>query len=949
MNYRFSRFQIILGALVVVVAVGIITSFYTDFLWFQSLQLHGVFWRMVKARWAAAFVFGIPALLLVGVNLWLAERYTRQALSAGTYFRDPDSAGPAVPPSRVGYLVVGAVVVLLLGNIGSSQWPLLLRYLNDQPFNLTDPIFSRDVGFYVFLLPFYKFLANYLLGALILSGVLVGLVYLAGGLIRVQERIQMIPRALAHVSVLFGLFLLDVAWIYRLKIYGLLYTEGDVVFGASYADVNVEIWVYWLLVLVFLGAAGLQFANTRALGKRFPMIGLACLAAGIAILGWLPAAVVQKLVVQPSELARETPYLAHNISATRYAFGLDGIEEVPFEASEDLSRADVQANPLTIRNVPIWDERPLVQTYQQVQEIRPYYVFAGVDVDRYRVDGVYRQVMLSAREMDTGRLPDQARNWVNERLQYTHGYGVALSPVDHVTPEGLPALMVKDIPPVFPPGLEIERPELYYGEGDMGYVLVKTGMQEFDYPKGDGNKFSTYEGKGGAELGGILARAAFAVRFRDINLLLSNYIESESRIMLRRQIHDRAEAIAPYLQYDSDPYLVISNGRLYWILDAYSTTDMYPYATRGGRAYINYIRNSVKVVMDAYDGTLTYYRMDYDDPIIAAYDEMFPGLFVSVETMPADLRNHLRYPKDMFKLQATLYRSYHMQDVQLFYNQEDLWEIPNEIYSDRAQMIQPYYIIVKLPGEESEEFLLMAPFTPARKDNMIGWMAARCDGENYGDLLVYRLPKDRLIFGPMQLEARIDQQPEISSQLTLWGQKGSEVIRGNLLVIPIERSFMYVEPVYLQARQEVEPPAYQGGPGGPSDPTEQWRQPPRREIRSAAIPELKQVIVAFSGRVIMRDTFREALADLFEMDESSIASQQPIAGLEVSAATPGVTVRSAAAMASEAESQYRRVQSALKDWDWAGAGEGMQALERTLAELRSALNDSISEKRKTKP
>ena len=941
---RLNRFQIVLGALVVVVVGGVIASFYTDFLWFESLKRQGIFWTIVKARWSAAFVFGIPAALLVGLNLWLAERFTRQALLAGTFFRDENAEGETVPPSRIGYLVVGAVVVLLLGNIGASQWALLLRYFNDQPFNLTDPIFSRDVGFYVFALPFYRFLANYLLGSLILAGVIVGLIYLAGGSIRVQERIQMLPKALGHLSVLFGLFLLDIAWIYRLKIYGLLYSEGDVVFGASYADVVVEIWVYWLLVLVFIAAAGFQFANIRALGKRFPMIGLAALAIGVAIVSWLPAAVIQKLVVQPSELDRETPYLEYNIAATRHAFGLDDIEEKPFEASEDLSRADVEANPLTIRNVPIWDERPLVQTYQQVQEIRPYYVFAGVDVDRYRIDGVYRQVMLSAREMDTDRLPSQARNWVNERLQYTHGYGVALSPVDHVTPEGLPALMVKDIPPVFPKGLEIERPELYYGEGETGYVVVNTSMQEFDYPKGDENKFSTYEGAGGVEMGGFFGRLTFAIRFRDINLLLSNYIEPQSRIILRRQVHDRAEAIAPYLQYDSDPYLVISEGRLFWILDAYTTTDMYPYATRGGRNYINYIRNSVKVVMDAYDGTLTYYRMDVDDPIIASYDEMFPGLFVPVATMPADLKAHLRYPKDMFKLQATLYRSYHMQDVRLFYNQEDLWEIPNEIYSDHAQMIQPYYIIVKLPGEEREEFLLMAPFTPARKDNMIGWMAARCDGDSYGDLLVYRLPKDRMIFGPMQLEARIDQQPEISSQLTLWGQKGSEVIRGNLLVIPIERSFMYVEPIYLQARQEIEAPAYQGG-GGPPDPTEQWRQPPRREIRSAAIPELKQVIVAFGGRVIMRDTFRQALADLFEMDESSVGRTEEISSGALSRETSGTGARSAAAMATEAENQYRRVQAAMKDWDWAEAGEGMQALEETLAELRSELNDTTDQTR----
>ena len=932
---RQLRLLLVLTAVFVgVVGAGILASYYTDWLWFRSLDFQSVFWRMIRARFTTGVLFGIQAALLVGINLWVAGRFTQRALRVAGSLWEGGEVPEALLRSRGGYLVIGGLLVFIMANIGSGQWPLWLRYIHSQPFGVADPIFGRDVGFYVFSLPFYRFVANFLLGGLIVSGLVVGMIYVFGGGIRFQQRIEVLPWSRAHLSALGGLLLLVIAWIYRLKIYALLYSEEWVAFGAGYVDVNVQVWTYWLLVLLFLGAAVLLFVNIRSRGTRLPLIGGGLLVGGAVIVGSVPSVLVQKLVVEPSELAREAPYIQHNIQATRRAYGLDRIEEQPFEAAENLTRADIEANPLTIRNVRIWDERPLLQTYQQVQEIRPYYVFPDVDVDRYTVNGVYRQVMLSAREMVTDRLPAQARNWVNERLQYTHGYGVAMSPVNQVTPEGLPSLMVKDLPPVSAPGLEIDRPEIYYGERAYAYVVVKTSMQEFDYPMGDENKFSTYQGVGGVPMGGFFDRLAFAIRFTDLNLILSNYITAESRIMLRRQIRARVSAIAPFLQYDSDPYMVVSEGKLYWIMDAYTTTDMYPYSTRGGRTRINYIRNSVKAVVDAYNGTVSYYRMDTQDPIIAAYAEIFPGLFRDLGEMSEDLRTHLRYPKDMFKYQAMIYRSYHMQDVQVFYNQEDLWEIPNEIYRDRPQMMEPYYIIVKLPGEEREEFLLMVPFTPARKDNMIGWLAARCDGENYGDLLVYRLPKDRMIFGPMQLEARIDQQPDISSQLTLWGQGGSEVIRGNLLAIPIGRSFLYLEPIYLQARQESEAPAFQGGGGAPEQPQ---RSPLRRGVRSTAIPELKQVIVAFGGQVIMRDTFEEALSDLLGIGDASAARLDEMAAGEMSIAPSGAVLRSAAKMAAEAEAHYQRVQISLQEWDWAGAGEEMEALERTLTELREAL------------
>ncbi|MDP6039785.1 MAG: UPF0182 family protein, partial [Candidatus Latescibacteria bacterium] len=521
------------------------------------------------------------------------------------------------------------------------------------------------------------------------------------------------------------------------------------------------------------------------------------------------------------------------------------------------------------------------------------------------------------------------------RLQYTHGYGVAMSPVTHVTPEGLPSFFIKDIPPVSDaPELQISRPEIYYGERSYGNVVVKTSTDEFDYPRSDGNAFTTYEGNGGVPMNGFMDRLAFSIRMMDPNLLLSSYMKPGSRIMFERQIVQRARKIAPFLFFDSDPYLIVSEGRLYWILDAYTTTNMYPYSKRMGRSQINYIRNAVKIVVDAYHGDITFYQAE-DEPIISAYAAMFPSLFKSINTMSADLRAHVRYPVDLFRIQATMYREYHMQEVQVFYNQEDLWEIPNEIYSDRPQAMEPYYIIVKLPGEEREEFLLLVPFTPAKKDNMIGWLAARCDGENYGDLLVYTLPKDKLIYGPMQLEARIDQQPDISSQLTLWGQRGSEVIRGNLLAIPIESSFLYVEPIYLQARQEPDQVQQQGF-GEEGGAPQGQRQQPRDLRQSTAIPELKQVIVAFGGQVIMRDTFEDALNDLFGAGTgrtltSSTSEKTP------SSTTEQPAIQTAADLAAEADLQFQQVRESMKNWDWKTAGEAMSKLEQSILELKKSL------------
>ena len=925
---RTNRMVILLVALVAFFAVSFLVRYYTDWLWFQALDYSSLFWGMLRARFASGIIFGAIAAALVFPNIYVAGIFTRHALSlGGGPMEGQEVPGEAILKSKIGYLVAAGILVLILGNIGAQQWPVVWRYLHDQPFGVADPIFDRDVGFYVFVLPFYQFFANFVIGCLVVSAVFSGLVYAAAGGIRFQEKVEVMPKPLGHFSVIGGIFLLVMSWKYRLKVFDLLFAKGSVFSGAGYVDVNVQIWAYWLLVIVFFVTGVLVLMNARSQSRRLPMIALGVLVGGAVVIGSVPGSVVQKLIVEPSELDKEGPYLAHNIEATNRAYGLDRIEEQPFEASEDLTRADIEANPLTVRNIRIWDERPLKQTYQQIQEIRPYYVFPNVDVDRYTVDGVYRQVMLSGRELDTNRLPEQARTWQNERLQYTHGYGVAVSPVNKVTSEGLPEFMVQDIPPIWEPGLEIDQPEIYYGERSYGYAITRTSIKEFDYPQGDGNQWTYYEGAGGVSVGSFFKKLAFTIRFMDVNILLSNFLQPESRIMFRRQIQERVQTLLPFLYpfYDSDPYLVISEGRLFWIQDCYTTTNMYPYSTRSGRAGINYIRNSVKAVIDAYNGTVTFYQADAEDPIVNAYGQMFPGLLKPISEMPADLRKHVRYPIDLFRTQAARYRDYHMQEVQVFYNQEDLWEIPNEIYRDQAQMMEPYYIIIKLPGETREEFLLMVPYTPAKKDNMIAWLAARCDGDNYGDLLVYKLPKDKLIYGPMQLESRIDQQTEISSQLTLWGQRGSEVIRGNLLAIPIESSFLYVEPIYLQARREPERAPVQPGQEGEQGQQRQ-QQPRRQDERSTAIPELKQVIVSFAGQVLMRNTIEDGLNELF--GEKRARTKGPAGGVV------STISRTAVELAAKAESHFQSVKSALQKWDWTNAGKQMEALEQTIKDLK---------------
>ncbi|MGB9847022.1 MAG: UPF0182 family protein, partial [Desulfotomaculales bacterium] len=511
-------------------------------------------------------------------------------------------------------------------------------------------------------------------------------------------------------------------------------------------------------------------------------------ALSVALLVIYPS-LLQKLVVIPNEMEREKPYIENNIKMTRIAYDLNTVEKKSFPAGKTITAQDLQENEDTVKNIRLWDYRPLQQTYSQLQEMRTYYEFKDVDVDRYTVDGHYRQVMLSARELNVNSLPE-AKTWVNQHLKYTHGYGIAMSPVNEVTSEGLPEFFIKDIPPVTRTNLKVERPEIYFGELTNQYVLVNTRSQEFDYPVGEENAWSTYQGKSGVQINSLFRRVIFAVAFHDYKLLLAGDVTNESQVLYYRNIVERARKVAPFLLYDGDPYIVLSEGKLYWILDAYTVSNMFPYA-EPFQEDLNYIRNAVKVVIDAYTGQVSFYAILPDEPVLKAYEKIFPGLFLPFEKMPADLKNHIRYPEDLFTIQAKKYAVYHMEDYRVFYNKEDKWNLPSELFGAEEQTMEPYYTIVHLPGEERPEFIQIMPFTPQNKKNMIAWLAGRSDGSDYGKLFVYEFPKQELVYGPMQIEARINQDTLISQQITLWDQGGSRVIRGNLLVVPIKDALLY--------------------------------------------------------------------------------------------------------------------------------------------------------------
>ncbi|MFC2002663.1 UPF0182 family protein [Chloroflexota bacterium] len=894
-------FLVLAGVLVLFILINISKGFYTEWLWFKSLGYGGVYTTILKTKVLVFFSAAVIFCILFLGNLVLA---TRLSPKSGANFWPWAIARRLQQIFRLSVILGTALLSLIFGLVAQGNWQVILRFFNGQPFGITDPVFHKEVSFYVFSLPFLNLLQGWLLGVLIITLLASAGVYLLSYTVQ-QLRFDLARPVLTHVGglamAILGLF----AWGYWLGIWELVFSRRGVVFGAGYADIHAKLPAQWILLAVVIIFMGVILISVLRRNSRWPLYGMGGWIVAAIIVGGIFPGLVQRFQVEPSELAREMPYIDYNIEFTREAFALNRIEEQPFPAKDVPSPQDIAQNEVTINNIRLWDPRPLKDNYNQKQSLRQYYDFNDVDIDRYIIDGEYRQVMLSARELSGEKLAGEAQTWVNRQLQFTHGYGLVLSPVNEVSPEGQPSLLVKDIPPV---GIfDIGRPEIYFGEKTNEYVIVKTNTQEFDYPMGEENVYGHYEGKCGVGLNGFIRRLVYAWQFGDLNILISSELTSESRVLYYRNIRERVNHLAPFLQLDSDPYVVAIDGRLFWIQDAYTTTDRYPYSEPIGGG-LNYIRNSVKAVIDAYDGSVTFYITDPEDALIRTYQAIFPQLFVPAEQMPESLRVHLRYPEDMFNTQASVYQTYHMRDARVFYNREDLWVVPKEVYFGSEQTMEPYYIIMRLPEEEKEEFLLMLPFNPAGKKVTIGWLAARSDGEYYGKLLAYLFPKGRPPDGPSQIENRIGQDTVITEQLALWGRGGSRVIRGNLLLIPLGKSILYVEPVFLEAE-------------------------------TGGIPELKRVIVVAGEQIAMEPTLRESIAAIFGAEAPP---PEPVVKPPASAEPEKPVTADIANLIEEAQRHYDQAQQYLKAGDWSGYGKEQEALRAVLDRLKEL---SAEEKR----
>jgi uncharacterized protein len=883
--------------------IGQAVPLYTDWLWFQEVGFTSVFTtRLTLSGWlflglgAAVFVF-------LFVNLSVAAR----TAPPDVLWELEDQLGlpgRAIlePLVRRLLLPVIAVISFFAGARATGAWPTVLEYVNRTPFQQADPLFGRDLGFYFFVLPFWRLLYGW--GTALVAGtlVLVAAVYvLQRSLVLTARGPRLAAGARTHLLGLAALLLVLRGIGFWLDRFDLLFSPRGLVFGASYTEVHASLPVLqWLVVLAFLCAAACVFQMFRP-GWRFLVAGLVVLVVlWVAGLGIAPA-LLQSYRVKPNELALERPYIENNIRMTRQAYALDRVMEKDFAAEDNLTPAVLDRNNLTVKNIRLWDHRPLLVTYGKLQEIRTYYKFRDVDVGRYTLNGEYRQVMLSARELSYRDLP--SRGWINEHLTYTHGYGLVVSPVNRITPEGLPDFFIKDIPPSVGGGIpKITRPEIYYGEIGNEYVFVRTRSQELDYPSGDQNVYTRYEGKGGIPVDSFLRKAAFAARFGALNVLLSNDLTPESRVMIYRDVAARVQEAAPFLKFDRDPYVVITaDGRLMWMIDGYTTSDKYPYATpaRG----FNYIRNSVKATVDAFDGTVSYYVADPEDPLIRTYARAFPALFKPIDQMPKDLQIHVRYPEDLFTVQARMYATYHMQDPQVFYNKEDLWVLPRLQQEGREREMEPYFTVMRLPGEPREEFVLLSGFNPSGRDNMIALLVARMDPPQYGRLIAYAFPKQKLVFGPRNIQARINQDPVISQQIALWNQQGSRVITGTLLAIPIEQSLVYVQPLYLAAAEQ------------------------------GALPELRRVVVAYGNQIAMEPTLEAALARVF----GGRVRGEDSAGRPVERAPSGPSPTAGAAISAgiqRAWEAWQRGQEALRKGDWAAYGQEQKRVEEALRQLQ---------------
>ena len=888
---------LILAIILIIVALFVGTRIWLNYVWFSKLGFVNVYTKILLTKISLWWSFFVLFLLFAGINFVVA--YRKGSIQSIKF----QQAGAPVEISKKVGVIIALTALLILGLImagnGSRRWDVILKFLNRADFGLTDPIFDRNVSFYVFTLPVFLFLKSWSLGTLILTLIAVGFLYLISGRIAFEQtRVTITDQAKKHLIFLISLIAVVIAWNYWLKIYQLLFSRRGLIFGAGFTDIKVSRAAFYIMIAVSLFTAVLSLIGMKKGSFKQALIGYGLLiGAAIVITGIIPG-VTQQISVRPNELVRELPYIKNNIDFTRKGYNLDIIERESFFVEDSLVAADFAPAEGVTKNIRLWDHRPLKATFSQLQEFRLYYDFYDVDVDRYHFGKEYRQVMLSAREINYGEIPPEARTWVNEKLQFTHGYGLVMAPVNEIGEEGLPVLIVKDIPPKISVPLKIDRPEIYFGEQSLTYIIVNTKLPEFDYPKGDTNVTTNYAGTGGISIKNSLRKFLLAIRMRDLEIIFTKYLNPDSRFMVYRSIQERVPKIAPFLRYDPNPYLVVEGGKLYWIIDAYTTTDRFPYSSPH-KAGFNYIRNAVKITVDAYNGDVVFYVIDREDPLIQTYANIFPTLFRDIDEMPEGIRAHIRYPLYIFNIQAEQYSTYHMTDPQVFYNKEDKWTIPREIYGETETDMIPYYTIIKFAQNNEQEFVLILPFTPINKNNMLAWIAAMCDPENYGRIIEYKFPKEKLIYGPLQIESRIDQNSEISQLFTLWGQKGSKVIRGNLLVIPIKDSLIYVEPLYLRAEQ-------------------------------SELPELKRVIVGYQDKISIGMTLEDALYEAFGVREVAPAAE--VTEREVAAVIPSAAL-DIRELIQRANSYFNQAQSKLKEGDFAGYGEAIEQLRSVLTEL----------------
>ena len=834
-----------------------IIGFYFDWIWFAHHEFDSVFWTIIFSQWGFGLVAGV--LFFTFTCFPLKRMYDHSShipvLLSDSVRRELPLLDLIASNLRKLMFFGPLVLAVMTGLIIGQKWEIVQLYAKAVPFGSADPIFGNDYSFYLFTLPFLNLGKSILWEAFVVLGIGTGIIFFLKQFIYLGPNgIVMQVEARRPLSSLVFYFLILMAMEFHLQRYDLLLEGNGVVTGIGFADYYGQLPILNIMSWLSLAGAGLSFFIATGRGVKKVVLALT----GIGVIyfaGSFYPRILQNFVVNPNELIKETPFIEHTIAGSLKAYGLDTTESKKLTGAESLNAESIQANSLTIENIRLWDQEPLLDTLGQIQEIRTYYQFNSVDNDRYTIDGKYRQILLSPRELQSENLPN--RTWINEHLTFTHGYGVSLSPVNQITPQGMPVLFIKDIPPQSNVDLKVEQPEIYFGELSNDHVFVNTGTKEFDYPEGEKNVYKNYEGSGGFPVDSFIRKLLLAARFKTLKILFSQDINSESRVLMYRNITERVLQVVPFLRLDSDPYLVVTEGKMKWVYDAYTVSDQFPYSQTIPR-FGNYVRNSVKIVIDAYEGSMQFYIADPNDPIILTWKNIFPELFKGLSEMPEDLRSHIRYPSDLFTIQAFIYATYHMKTPQVFYNKEDQWEIP-EIDN---KMMEPYYTIMKLPGNTKEEYILMLPFTPRGKSNLSAWMVAQSDGENYGQLVTYTFPKQKLIYGPNQIVARINQDAEVSRQISLWDQRGSKVIQGTMLVIPIEESLIYVRPLYLKAD-------------------------------AGKIPELKRVIVGYEDRIAMESTLEKALAKIFgenaleSLPSSMTAEKDAVQLVDASPKPPG--------------------------------------------------------------